>query len=237
MIDKYYPPVHGENKFHCAICGVYAEQKWSHLNSVGDIYVRKNQWGGVDYYSNIVNSVLFKGQLPENYTVSRCEHCSDLTLWHNSSMILPRVISVEQPNPDLSDDIKELYNEAATILQDSPRAAAALLRLALQLLLKELGGKGKNIDDDIATIVSGGVDAQVQKAMDILRVFGNNGVHPGEINLNEKSELVTKMFQLVNFVADKMITQKKELDKLFDGLPVTVKQQIAKRDKQGIAND
>jgi hypothetical protein len=237
MIDKYYPPVHGENKFHCAICGVYAEQKWSHLSAVGDKYTKKNGYGSIDYASNIYNHPPFIGLLPEGYVFSRCEHCSDFTLWNNSSIISPRVITVEQPNPDLSDDIKELYNESATILQDSPRAAAALLRLALQLLLKELGGKGKNIDDDIATIVSNGADTQVQKAMDILRVFGNNSVHPGEINLNEKSELVVKMFQLVNFVADKKITQKKELDKLFDGLPVTIKQQIAKRDKQGVAND
>jgi len=187
--------------------------------------------------SNILNTTKYSDGLPEDFTVSRCEHCNGLTLWHKASIIMPRTVSVEQPNVDLGKDIIELYNEAAAILQDSPRAAAALLRLALQLLLKELGGKGKNIDDDIAMIVANGVDAQVQKAMDILRVFGNNSVHPGEINLKEKSELVTKMFKLINFVADKMITQKKELDGLFDELPVAVKQQIAKRDKKEDVNE
>ena len=230
MSNEYFPPVHGAQKFHCAHCGVYAEQKWSHLQSIGDNYTTKDNWGSIIHASNIFSTTKYVDGLPEDFTVSRCEHCNKLTLWHKVSIILPRTISVEQPNEDLGKDVAELYNEAAAILHDSPRAAAALLRLALQLLLKELGGKGKNIDDDIATIVANGVDAQVQKAMDILRVFGNNGVHPGEIDLKENGELVIKMFKLINFVADKMITQKKELDGLFNGLPVTVKQQIAKRD-------
>lgn len=237
MTNQYFPPTHSEKKFHCAICGVYAEQRWSHLKAFGDLYTTTNAFQQVIKPSNILNTTKFNDRLPEEFTVSRCEHCNRLTLWHKTSMIFPRVISVEPPNIDLSKEIIELYNEAAAILQDSPRAAAALLRLALQLMLKGLGGKGKSIDDDIAIVVSMGVDSQVQKAMDILRVFGNNGAHPGEINLKEKSELVAKMFQLINFVADKMITQKKELDDLFDELPATIKQQIAKRDKQEATNE
>jgi len=41
---------------------------------------------------------------------------------------------VEAPNSDLSEDIKKDYLKAANIFTDSPRASAALLRLALQKL-------------------------------------------------------------------------------------------------------
>jgi hypothetical protein len=147
-------------------------------------------------------------------------------------MAYPRITAVESPGEDLTDEIKELYSEAALILNDSPRASAALLRLALQLLLKELGGTGNHIDADIKAIVAKGVDPQVQKAMDIVRVSGNNGAHPGEIQLNEDPNLVKKMFELINFIATKMITSKKEIDGLFDGLPDSIKDAIDRRDNK-----
>jgi hypothetical protein len=154
-------------------------------------------------------------------------------MWQKRKIIFPRSTTVELPNEDLTEEIEELYNEAALVLNDSPRAAAALLRLALQLLLKEVGGKGKNIDADIKAIVAEGVDSQVQKAMDIVRVFGNNGAHPGEIQLNEDPDLVKKMFELINFIATKMISSKKEIDNLFESLPDGAKEAIEKRDNIG----
>lgn len=215
MTEKYYAPKAHQAKFHCPQCGVYAIQYWGYMKSF-------NRYG----YDNLSDN------MSTAYRISKCSHCEKYLLWHDDKLIYPRSTSVELPNEDLTEEIKELYSEAALILTDSPRAAAALLRLALQLLLKELGGKGKHIDTDIKTIVAGGVDPQVQKAMDIVRVFGNNGAHPGEIQLNEDPELVKKMFELINYIATKMITSKKEIDTLFDGLPDGIKGAIDKRDSK-----
>lgn len=232
MINEYFPPVHGEKKFHCALCGVYAEQKWSHINACGDLYTTVDGWNHIVKSSNILNTSKFTDKLPEKFTISRCEHCLGLTLWHDGSMIMPRVISTSQPNNDLSSNVKELYNEAANILQDSPRAAAAIIRLSLQVLCKDLGEKGENINDDIKSLVAKGLDMRVQKAMDSLRVVGNNGAHPGEINLNENRDKVVKMFDIINFIAQKMITDPKELDSFFDDLPDGAKKAIEKRDNK-----
>ena len=103
-------------------------------------------------------------------------------------------MTVALPNSDLHDDIKSDYLEASSVLADSPRAAAALLRLALQKLCKQLGEKGENINDDIKSLVAKGLNPLVQKSLDALRITGNNAVHPGEINLTEDPARVVKLF-------------------------------------------
>lgn len=229
MSSTYFPPEYLANQFNCSRCGVYAKQYWGNIVS----QYRTKPVNGLAIPTLKRNANAYNGQnLPDNYVVSRCDSCKENVIWIDEKIIYPRTIIVEQPNLDLPTEIQNLYLESANILNDSPRAAAALLRLALQLLLEELGGKGKSIDADIKTIVASGIDPQVQKAMDIVRVFGNNGAHPGEIQIEEDPELVKKMFELINFIATKMITSQKEIDSLFDGLPDGAKEAINKRDSQ-----
>lgn len=58
----------------------------------------------------------------------------------------------------------------------------------------------------------------MQKALDIIRVTGNNAVHSG-------------MMDLLNFIVDKMIVQPMEIEKLFNYLPEGALEVIEKRDK------
>ena len=88
--------------------------------------------------------------------------------------------------------------ESRTILDLSPRGAAALLRLCIQKLCKQLGQPGKNINDDIAALVKAGLDPKIQKALDIVRVIGNECVHPGTMDLRDDREIAAKLFVLVN---------------------------------------
>lgn len=233
MSKEFYPPAHARSEFHCPHCGVYAHQLWSHIEGVGDRHSNHNPFAGeYTHLSNLHETDSFKGLMGEEYTISYCEHCGEIALWNNAQIIFPKTELTDDPNDDLSDEIKLLYNEARAVVNDSPRAAAALIRLALQLLCKDLGGKGKNINEDIKTLVARGLDSRVQKAMDTLRVVGNNGAHPGEINLNENREKVIKMFDIINFIAQKMITEPSELDRFFDDLPEGVKRAIDSRDKK-----
>ena len=205
----YYPPEYGKDEFNCAHCKVFAHQSW-----------------GGSLSNNLLNS-----SLPSDFlTVSKCRHCYELSIWIEGSLVYPAQITVEDPNDDMPDEVKKLYRESAQILPISPRAAAALLRLGLQILLGAVGGDGKNINNDIKKIVASGVESETQKALDILRVFGNSGAHPGEIKLDEDPGLVHKMYGLMNYVTDRLITQKNQINELFEGLPEGIKNQIESRD-------
>jgi Domain of unknown function (DUF4145) len=127
-----------------------------------------------------------------NLFASYCVSCNDVALWMHSTMLYPRARYDTEPADDLPEDIKRDFNEAREILDRSPRGAAALLRLCIQKLCKHLGLPGKRIDDDIATLVKGGLDSRVQKALDIVRVIGNEAVHPGTMDLRDDQKTAAK---------------------------------------------
>ena len=141
-------------------------------------------------------------------------------------------MNIHKPNEDLNKDIQKDYNEAASIVEKSPRAAAALLRLGIQKLCKQLGEEGSNINKDISELVKKGLAIQIQQALDIVRVVGNESVHPGQIDLDDNKEIALKMFELINVIAQTMITQPKEIEKLYSSLPEEKLDGIAKRDSK-----
>ena len=127
-------------------------------------------------------------------------------------------------------NVGHIYEEAGTILSLSPRGAAALLRLSIQKLCKHLGGKGENINDDIGDFVSKGLDPRVQQSLDVVRVVGNNAVHPGVLDLKDDRAIAEKLFGLVNLIAETMISGPKHVQALFDSLPESERKAIKKRD-------
>lgn len=165
-----------------------------------------------------------------NVHAARCFNCKELSLWVDTNPIWPVRGEAPKANPDLPADVRLDYEEASRILNLSPRGAAALLRLAIQKLCKELGGKGKKIDDDIAALVKEGLDVRIQRALDIVRVIGNNAVHPGQVDLRDDRATAEKLFGLVNIIADRMITQPKDIDALYADLPESSLKAIKIRD-------
>jgi len=221
--ERFYPPEYSKGKFHCPHCGVFAKQYWAHIEA-------KEIWSS-GFINVSVSS--FSESLGREWTISKCEYCGKKIIWLDSEIIYPKKIVTDLPNDDLSEDIKKDYFEAAKIFTDSPRASAALLRLALQKLCKQLGEKGDNINEDIKNLVKNkGLNPQIQKLLDILRITGNNAVHPGKINIEEKPELVLRLFQLINFIVEKMVTELKEIEGFYEELPEDAKEQIKKRDSQ-----
>ncbi len=145
-------------------------------------------------------------------------------------MVYPDLSTVPPPNSDLGEDIKADYQEAASIVSRSPRGSAALLRLCVQKLCKQLGEPGENINRDIASLVKKGLPEKVQQALDIVRVIGNDSVHPGQIDITDDVETARHLFGLVNLIAQNQITDPREAQELYDTLPEGKRQEIEKRD-------
>jgi len=202
---KYYPPKSNEKQFHCIHCGVYASQGWSTL--LFDI--RGNS-----------SPIMY----------SHCSHCKKLSYWHDGKMIIPSEAPVPPPHPDLPIECSSDYVEARDIVARSPKAAAALLRLVVQKLMPLLGQKGKNINEDIASLVAKGLPVQVQQALDYCRVGGNNAVDPGEININDTPEIAYNLFNMINFIVEDRIERPKEIQTLYEKLPEEARKAIEKRD-------
>ncbi|MBK5412085.1 DUF4145 domain-containing protein [Pseudomonas sp. TH34] len=142
----------------------------------------------------------------------------------------PVVGNVVSANQDMSEDVRRDYEEASSILNQSPRGAAALLRLAIQKLCKELGQSGENINTDIKALVAAGLDPRVQQALDAVRVIGNSAVHPGIIDIRDDRATAEALFKLLNLIVDKTISEPKHVQEIYDSLPENLLEAIAKRD-------
>ena len=206
----YIPPSITLGKFTCPHCGAIALQRWQH-----------SSWKFGSVFGDDTRNVL---------RIATCDHCNLHSLWHEDVMLYPDNGNAPPPNSELPPSVKTIYLEAASISTKSPRGAAGLLRLALQILCKELGEKGDNINADIASLVKKGLPERVQQALDVVRVTGNNAVHPGQI-VFDSPEIVGNLFTLINVIAEYMISMPKRISNLYSQLPEKVHEQIAKRDE------
>ena len=167
-----------------------------------------------------------------DYFVSECSRCKRVAFWRRESLVLPRQRAAAPPNPDLPEHISKDYEEAADIMEDSPRGAAALLRLAVQKLCEYLGGKGDTLNDCIRKWVAQGLDTRIERALDTVRVVGNNAVHPGEIVVEDDPATVEKLFFLVNYIAEKQISEPMRIDEVFaETVPSDEKAKIERRNR------
>lgn len=145
-------------------------------------------------------------------------------------MVVPSHAPVPLPHSDMPEACLPDYSEARNIVSQSPKAAAALMRLCVQKLMIELGQSGRNINDDIGTLVRSGLPPEVQQALDFCRVVGNNAVHPGEIVLDDSPDIAHSLFEMVNFVVEDRISRPKRIASLYSALPVGARAAIQKRD-------
>ncbi|MFL9845181.1 DUF4145 domain-containing protein [Flavobacterium rhizosphaerae] len=218
---KYIQPELNKPSFHCSHCGVLSLQTWSN-----DIRCQYKQF--------LPNGQLTPASFKLNKSyIAKCAHCNNISMWIVDKMVYPLTGNVEMPNPDLPEDIKNDYSEAMNIVNISPRGAAALLRLAIQKLCVHLGEKGKNINEDIENLVKKGLPPTMQQALDSVRVIGNNAVHPGSINFNDKTEIAYALFGFINIISDVLITQPKRVQEFYvDYIPESARKAIESRDKK-----
>lgn len=207
-MSKYYPPELETEQFHCPHCNVYAKQVWLSLVS--------------------------NGYIIKTHRLCQCSHCNKTSIWNVDKKIMvdPVMTTNIPPHVDMPAEIKALYLEALSVIDLSPKASSALLRLALQNLMPLLGANTGKLDKDIAKLVAEGLPVEIQQALDYCRVIGNNAVHPNELNLDDTPEMAHAMFDMINFIVEEKIAKPKRVKELFSKLPTGAKEAIDKRDKK-----
>lgn len=255
---KYVAATVTETAFNCPYCRVLTSQRWSRI--YGRVIESKSQlprildssddhgWENIENEKDrqkIINMVkraligrpffdssdtdLYAKEMT-NCFASVCFECNDISIWLRDRLIYPEVSDGPLANPDMPDEIRLDYEEASAILARSPRAAAALMRLCIQKLMVHLELKGENINEDIKALVSQGLDPRIQKALDAVRVIGNNAVHPGTMDLRDDRATAESLFRLLNVVVDRLISVPKHIDDVYATLPPGALAAIEKRD-------
>ncbi len=239
-------PKRYSGEFTCPHCRVFAQQSWVDSRSVKDRFGLMTTQEFLDYRKNIgsydqgivenfIRHLLERMQsihvskVPQSLSIAICKSCNEFTIWVGNDLVFPRKSTVAPPNEDLSSEIKGLYEEAQLIFPDSARASAALLRLCVENLCRELGLSG-TLNKCIKELVRRGVSERVQQAADYCRVIGNESVHPGQIDFGDEAETVEYLFHLVNDIADEMLTKPRKLKEKYSSLPSEKLRQIEKRD-------
>ena len=259
MRNKYVPPSLKETAFNCPHCGVLTQQYWHatrasqlgrgstpafvSVEEADKAWAEKSPSTGREEFRELVRMRLmaigrpFLGaqtstptRIVHNLALSTCHNCDQVAIWRRDQLLWPAQTDAPVPNHDLPDAVKDVYNEASSIVHQSPRGASALLRLGIQILCKSLGEQGGNLNSDIKSLVRKGLDPRVQKALDVVRVVGNHSVHPGQIDLKDDHATAMKLFGLVNLIADVMVTQPKQIDEMYTDLPEKDREAIERRD-------
>ena len=218
MGNLYVAPGRGKKSFTCPHCHTLSLMTWA-----------------THYYNEDTSNVVTKDGIIKEYSnqlsIARCVSCGKKIIWVNNTYVYPDIVA-EEPNADMPESVKQLYNEAGLIYNKSPRAACALLRLAIERLCNELGEVDRDINNNIGALVKKGLSKDIQQALDVVRVVGNKAVHPGviDIDVDDKNTAI-KLMRLLNIITRRMITEPKEIASMYEDLPESAKKSINNRDK------
>ena len=174
----------------------------------------------------------------EFWSASRCLACQDATLWHGTNIIWPaRELVGPAPAADLPTPVRELYEEGRRVAAVSRRAGAALLRAALEQLVKELVPGPGTLNVKIGKL-QGDVSPRLGRALDVLRDAGNGVLHDGVpegvaamviAEAAQESEVFDYLCGVVNRLAEEAITAPRVDDELYGKLPESVRKAAEQR--------
>lgn len=233
---------YGEKTFNCSHCQAKTQHIWSivRADNLSSGYLNialienllaanplKDENKACDY----LNGYKYQNIL----AVSLCIACEKFSFWYEGEVVYPvNEGQISSPEEHMPAEIKELYNEAKSVYHLSFRSSCALLRLALEKLLIRVGAKGNSINSRINNlVVEQKIPTSVQQALDTIRILGNDGVHPGVIDIsdNERKENALMLFLLLNILVDRMIKVDMQIQQFYSLIPESKREAIEQRDK------
>ncbi|MCY1708405.1 DUF4145 domain-containing protein [Pannonibacter sp. SL95] len=258
MSPSIIPPSASKRAFTCPSCNVTAHQTWyraaahtmvnaitldQHLRNQSIIDAKqkqiyddvigenraKSQWIDRPIHLFKSDSPLGDGRSVKHLSFSNCEHCGSVAVWYKNSIIFPKYSEI-QPHPDMPNDVKVTFLEAVSVLKTSPRASSALARLGLEQLCIALGFKQSRLDEKIKALVKSGISTDTQQMLDYIRLAGNDAVHPERINSEDTIENSEILLHFINRICQRLITEPRAADDLYQKISDRSKAAIEKRD-------
>jgi thiol-disulfide isomerase/thioredoxin len=173
-----------------------------------------------------------------NLHVSRCDNCKGFTVWVRDRLVFPikveeappDIVEVDfeevandvqgtvenvqesdehvQTNAEDGEEASEDFEEAAAILNKFPRGAAALTRVCIQNMMPLLEQTGKNLDENISSLVRKGLEVEIQQAMDVLQVVRKSPLQTTEFDLTEENETAKQFFNSLERILKRRMLKK-----------------------------
>ena len=138
-----------------------------------------------------------------------------------ATQIYPRTSTIEWfPNEDMSEEEKQLFNEAKDIFDISPKAADALLRSVIERILRDKYPEYSR--SCLGTIlgkdeVKNELDSELIGLCNTCKLIGNDATHSSLIIYEDESkDQVELLFKLINAIAYKLLSQPREYKELLD---------------------
>lgn len=169
-------------------------------------------------------------------TNSSCKKVAVIAYDHHNDIqvdILPQHVYRQFPEY-IPEQIRKDYEEAAQIIDLSPKAAATLLRRCLQGMIRDFWSvKKKNLNEEIDAL-NGKVTPTQWNAIDGLRKLGNIGAHmEKDVNLiiDLTPEQAKKLLNLIELLLEKWYITRHDEEELLKAIKATSDQKQAERKK------
>lgn len=178
--------------FTCPHCGTLSNMSWS--------------------VARHPSPYLSSRYLESEVSVAFCKACKEPSIWLREKMIFPDLRGVE-PHADMPSKAREIFCEAQSVIGKSPRAACALLRMCLEVLVSELGGKGKTLYEKVESL---NLPPDLEEVFRACRIVGNQAAHPGVINFDspEGKDLTETLSGFINLIVAFLISPKIQAKKI-----------------------
>ncbi len=172
-IDKN--PGWHKDKFSCPSCEKYCAQEW------------------VDFKQGQARK-RFSGTFIFAVACSVCSNCSERVVWLGRTTIRPAYHSIEIIHINTPSQAAELYYEAASIFELSPRSSASLLRAALQIIFDSLGVLGVDKSNDLATLKALGVTNEIIGECSDANVLASPPLQTSDVLLGNSRDDALRLF-------------------------------------------
>jgi hypothetical protein len=234
MNSQENQPRLGAEAFSCPQCNAVAQQDWYSLFlkpentaevrvltpeavTVSTLRQGEGEGGDVEEIDHFVER-LKKNDLTYQYQkysqslkvkvanlhISNCHNCSGFALWVSGRLVFP--INVEK-TPEL---VEEDFEEAAAILNKSPRGATALMRLCIQKLMPLLRQDGNGLNDYISSLVRKGAEVEIQQTMEVLRVLRDEPGQPTSLETQEDKEMALRFVDSLKAILERRMLKKSD---------------------------